>query len=86
MKHAKSTLLFPSQAAQLCGCAPETLRKVLRTGALPSVRLGNARRIPVADLEAFLQERYAGHRKVRVTVEPLGLLFEDEREPVEAGA
>jgi excisionase family DNA binding protein len=52
-------LLTPVEAATALGIGRSTIYELMRTGALPSVRIGRCRRIPVTgvrDYIATLQE------------------------------
>lgn len=48
-------LLTPERAAQLLAVGRTKLFELLRTGALESVRIGAARRIPAAALTAYVE-------------------------------
>jgi excisionase family DNA binding protein len=55
-------LLHVSEAGRLLGVDPETVRRMVRSGQLPSVRLGehgHALRIPRAALEAWIEAQAA---------------------------
>ena len=47
------------QAAELLHVSRPTVENYIKAGALPSVKIGRCRRIMRADLEAFLQFRWA---------------------------
>lgn len=47
----------PAQAGKLVGLSERTIRELVATGELKSVRVGSARLIPWAALEAWLSER-----------------------------
>ena len=47
-------LLTPVQAAQALGVGRSTVYELMREQTLRSVRIGSARRIRVADLEAYV--------------------------------
>jgi len=47
-------LLTPVQAAQALGVGRSTVYELMREQTLPSVRIGSARRVRVADLEAYV--------------------------------
>jgi excisionase family DNA binding protein len=47
-------LLTPEQAAEALGLGRTLVYELIRTGRLTSVRIGRARRIPIASLEAFV--------------------------------
>jgi excisionase family DNA binding protein len=47
------------EAGRLCGLHAETIARLCRRGELPHVRIGRARRVMVADLEAFLRRSRA---------------------------
>jgi excisionase family DNA binding protein len=49
--------LRPREAAQSLGVCETTFRKLMRSGAIPHIRLDRAVLVPVADLEAFIAER-----------------------------
>lgn len=48
-------LLTPEEAAELLAVGRTKLYELLRTGALESVRIGAARRIPAAALTAYVE-------------------------------
>lgn len=48
-------LITVHESARRLGLGRSTTYELLRDGLLPSVRIGSARRIAVADLEAFVQ-------------------------------
>lgn len=52
----ETLLLTPVQAAQALGVGRSTVYELMREQTLPSVRIGSARRIRVADLEAYVAE------------------------------
>lgn len=56
--------LRPREAAQSLGICERTFRDLMRSGAIPHIRLGRAVLIPVADLEAFVADRL--HRGGRI--------------------
>ena len=45
------------EAAELCSCAPDTIRRSIAKGELPAYRLGSSRviRIKPRDLEKFMR-------------------------------
>jgi excisionase family DNA binding protein len=43
------------EAARMCGTSRDTLERLIGRGELKSYRLGTARYIPVAELEALIQ-------------------------------
>jgi excisionase family DNA binding protein len=47
-------LLTPLEAARALGIGRSKLYELLRSGALPSVRIGACRRIPVDSLTAYV--------------------------------
>ncbi|ABD10414.1 transcriptional regulator [Frankia sp. CcI156] len=47
-------LLTPAEAAELLGVGRTTIYELMNSGDIPSVRIGRARRIPAADLVAFV--------------------------------
>ncbi len=47
-------LLRPEEAAAVLGIGRTTLYDLLRTGQLPSVRIGASRRVPVRALHTFV--------------------------------
>lgn len=47
-------LLTPVEAADLLGISRSKLYELLRSGDLPSVRIGASRRVPTEGLSAFL--------------------------------
>lgn len=52
-------LLRPREVAFLLGLGRSTVYELMDSGALPSIRIGNARRIPAHAVEAFIAERLA---------------------------
>jgi excisionase family DNA binding protein len=53
-------LLTPDEAAYALAVSRETVYRLLRSGRLPSVRVGSQYRIPAADLASKLQETGSG--------------------------
>jgi excisionase family DNA binding protein len=51
---AAPLLLRPRQAAALLGISVGGLYNLLNAGTVPSVKLGDSRRIPLASLEALI--------------------------------
>lgn len=49
--------LRPREAARALGICERTFRDLMRSGAIPHIRLGRAVLVPVADLEAFIADR-----------------------------
>lgn len=47
-------LLTPADAATALGVGRTTMAELIRSGALPSVRIGAARRIRTADMTAYV--------------------------------
>ncbi len=47
------------EAGRLCGVHPETIARAVRRGELPAAAIGRARRVRVADLDAWLQRKVA---------------------------
>lgn len=47
-------LLIPEDAAKIIGVGRTTLYELLRTGAIESVRIGRARRIPADALDDYV--------------------------------
>ena len=47
-------LVSPEEAAELLGVGRSTVYDLMRTLALPSVKIGRCRRIPVSALRAFV--------------------------------
>ncbi len=48
-------LVSPEEAAELLGVGRSTVYDLMRTLALPSVKIGRARRIPTAALRDFVE-------------------------------
>jgi excisionase family DNA binding protein len=48
-------LVSPEEAAELLGVGRSTVYGLMRTLALPSVKIGRARRIPTAALREFVE-------------------------------
>ena len=67
MEHAVTDpprlLLTIQEAAERLSVGETTLHGLLRTGALQSVKIGSARRVPVDAIEDFVS-RLRGHRNV----------------------
>ncbi len=53
--HIKPLLLTPEEAAEIMAIGRTKLCELLRVGAIESVRIGGARRIPSDALEAYVQ-------------------------------
>lgn len=51
----KSRLLKPEEAAWRLGISPTTIKKWLRNGKLPGVKVGILWRIDESDLEKFIE-------------------------------
>jgi excisionase family DNA binding protein len=49
-------------AGAMLGLSPSKVRKMMRTGELPSVKIGRARRIPWAALHAYVEKKTAESR------------------------
>lgn len=49
-------VLCPDDVAQLLGCSSWTVRRLIRSGQLPAIRLGRRYLIRVSDLHAFLEQ------------------------------
>jgi excisionase family DNA binding protein len=47
-------LLTPVEAATALGIGRSTIYELMRTGALPSVRIGRCRRIPVTGVRDYI--------------------------------
>lgn len=56
-ENIKSRLIKPEEAAWRLGISPTTIKKWLRNGKLPGVKVGHLWRIDEADLEKFIEER-----------------------------
>jgi excisionase family DNA binding protein len=56
---ARPIAVRPREAANLLGVSERTVRSLLATGALRSVKLGAARLIAVADLERLVMSEAA---------------------------
>ncbi len=52
----RQLLLRVSEAAQVLGICRSTVYELLYAGRIPSVKIGNARRIRQSDLEAFVRD------------------------------
>lgn len=50
-------LLRPEEAAAISGLGRSTIYELLRTGELPAVHVGRATRIPVRDLQGWIEQR-----------------------------
>ena len=50
-------LLTVREAAEQLGCAPKTVRKLIRAGALRGVRLGREWRVDQDQLDLFVKRR-----------------------------
>jgi len=53
----KTRLLKPEEAAYRLGVSTLTIKKWLRNGKLPGVKVGHLWRVDESDLEKFIQER-----------------------------
>lgn len=54
------------QAAELAGCGKTLMWELVGTGEMPSFRHGRARRVRVADIEAYLARKVDEDRQMRV--------------------
>lgn len=52
-------LLRPAEAAEMIGVSRSKLYELMAEGALPSVTVGASRRVPVADLRAWVDHKLA---------------------------
>lgn len=52
-------LLRPGEAAELLGFSRSTVYSLIASGQLPSVRIGNSTRVPLAGLRAWLASKSA---------------------------
>lgn len=52
-----SLLLSPADAAQLLGCGRTYLYRLLKTGELRAIHLGRLRKIPRAEVEAYIDRK-----------------------------
>ncbi len=52
--------LAPKQFAKAWGCHPDTARRWLRDGTIPSVRIGRRRRVPRSVLARMIVEQMGG--------------------------
>ena len=50
-------LLTPDEAADILPLSRSTIYELLRTGALPSLRIGRSRRVRTDAIRAFIDER-----------------------------
>jgi excisionase family DNA binding protein len=55
-------LLDPAQVSAFLGCKRSFTFHLLRTGELPSLKIGRLRRVRPEDLDAFVASRLEGHR------------------------
>ena len=53
----KPRLIKPDEAAYRLGVSTLTIKKWLRTGKIPGVKVGSLWRIDESDLEKFIEER-----------------------------
>lgn len=53
-RRVERLLLTPGEAAQLLGIGKTKVFELIRTGAVPSLRIGRARRIPRPAIDAFI--------------------------------
>jgi excisionase family DNA binding protein len=59
----------PDRAAKIVGIGLTTIRKLLRSGKLPCVRVGRLIRVPLRDLDAALRAGALGDRGVGRSVD-----------------
>ena len=52
---AERLLLKPAEAAELIGLGRSKTYELIRTGELPSVRLGKSLRVPLRELQAWVE-------------------------------
>jgi excisionase family DNA binding protein len=57
LKRLLEPMLTPAEGAALLGVSESTLRRWLREGLLPCVRLGHSVRLRVADVKSLQAER-----------------------------
>jgi excisionase family DNA binding protein len=57
MVDVEPRLLRFDEAASLLGCSPSTVRKLAGAGELRTVRLIQDQRIPLSEIEAFIQRK-----------------------------
>lgn len=50
-------LLRPAEAAEVLGIGRSKLYELISTGALPSIRVGHSRRIPIESLRRWIAEQ-----------------------------
>ena len=55
-------LVRPESAARTLQVSRATLYELLRRGEIPSVRIGRARRVPIAALQAYVERLEAEQR------------------------
>lgn len=58
---AAKKLLTPVQLASLLGLVPETVRRAARSGAIPSVRYGSARRFTPEQVQMIIKNGWSHH-------------------------
>ena len=58
-------LLRPAEAAELIGIGRSKTYELIRAGELPSVRLGNSLRVPLRDLQAWVERLGADAQDLR---------------------
>jgi excisionase family DNA binding protein len=56
-RHQRKILLTITEAAFLLGMGRSFVYELVKSGELPSIKLGRARRIPASALEAFIASR-----------------------------
>lgn len=63
MQEITNNYLNPSQIHLRWGFHPESIRRMVRQGRLPAVRIGRRLLVKQTDLEAFEQSRQTIHRE-----------------------
>ena len=54
-------LYRPAEAAEAIGVSRSRIYELINSGTIPSIRLGNTVRVPVADLEKWVSDQVAAH-------------------------
>jgi excisionase family DNA binding protein len=62
-ENLKPLLLKPSQVAQLVGLGRSRTYELIRSGRLPSIKIGKSVRVPLHMLEEWVIEQYSAQKQ-----------------------